>query len=61
MYSATSAQLASEKVLARQGFRFANWISAQTENENEGCMVMQRKPTRYSTEYREIAPDGTIN
>jgi hypothetical protein len=61
MYNATTKQLEAEKTLKATGFKFSNWISAQTENENEGCMVMTRKPRRFSTEYREIDPEGNIN
>ncbi len=61
MFNQTEKQKQAEKELNQQGFRFSNWISAQTEDENEGCMVMVRKPTHYRTEYREIAPDGSIN
>lgn len=61
MYNQTPQQIDSERQLEKQGFRFSNWISAQTENENEGCMIMTRKPNRSTTEYREIAPDGSIN
>jgi hypothetical protein len=52
----------AEKKLNKQGFRFSNWISAQDpENPELGCMVMKRKPTKSSTEYREISPDGSVN
>lgn len=61
MFNITEKQIQAEKELNKQGFRFSNWISAQMEDENLGCMVMTRKKTRYSTEYREIAPDGTVN
>ena len=61
MYNATENQLAAERQLNKEGFRFSNWISAQTENEDEGCMVMKRKPNRFTTEYREIDPQGNVN
>lgn len=61
MYIQTQKQIESEKVLVAQGFQFSNWISAQTENKDEGCMVFTKKPTRFSTHYREIGPDGSIN
>lgn len=69
MYDITQAQAASEKKLNKQGFRFSNWIPAQPDGncqpmestENQGIIIMIRKPTRHSTEYREIEPDGSIN
>lgn len=53
--------------LEKQGFRFSNWIATNPDAENEEqagerqTAVMKRKPNRYTTEYREVAPDGTIN
>lgn len=61
MYTPTEPQLAAEKQLKKQGFRFGNWISAQDGIEDHGCMVMIRKPSRFSTEYREIDPEGNVN
>ena len=61
MYNITTQQAEAEKSLRKQGFRFNNWISAQDGDDSHGCMVMTRKPNRYTTEYREIAPDGSIN
>jgi hypothetical protein len=60
MYDITQAQVVSEKVLIKQGFHFSNWISAQEQNENLGCMVFTKRKGG-STEYREIAPDGSVN
>lgn len=69
MYNATKAQLDTEKRLNKQGFRFKNWIAHQPDAENEpsngtnhlGTMIMVRRPNRFTTEYREVEPDGTIN
>jgi hypothetical protein len=62
MYNQTLKQIESEKTLVKRGFRFSNWISAQTGNPDEGTMVFKKRgATRYSTEYREIEPDGSIN
>lgn len=62
MYNQTQAQKDSEQALIKQGFRFDNWISAQTENDSEGCMVFSKRgATKYGKEYREIALDGSIN
>lgn len=60
MYDMTPEQAEAEKTLNAQGFRFSNWISAQTENEREGCMVFTKRKGP-STHYREVSPDGTIN
>jgi hypothetical protein len=69
MYNATQAQLDTEKRLNKQGFRFGNWIAHQPDADNEpsdgtehlGTMVMVRRPNRFTTEYRQIEPDGTYN
>ena len=62
MYDITPQQVEAEKSLIKQGFRFSNWISAQEETHPEyGCMVFKRKSTRFSTEYREVDPQGNIN
>jgi hypothetical protein len=69
MYNATQAQLDAEKKLNKQGFNFSNWLPHQPDAENRpsdgtehlGTMMMIRKPSRFTREYREIEPDGTIN
>jgi len=61
MYNITAQQIEAEKKLKKEGFRFSNWISAQEENPELGCMVMKRKPNKFTTEYREISPDGSVN
>lgn len=65
MYNQTHEQETMEKALRKQGFRFANWIPAEPDADGKamtqlGVMVMTRKPNRHTTEYREIAPDGTV-
>jgi hypothetical protein len=61
MYNQTDAQVQAEKRLNKQGFKFSNWISAQTDDETQGTMVLTKKPNRATTEYREIEPDGSVN
>lgn len=61
MYNITQAQAVAEKKLRKTGFKFNNWISAQNGDAMQGTMVLTRKPTRHTTEYKEIEPDGTIN
>lgn len=69
MYDQTEAQKATEKKVNKQGFKFSNWIPETPDancqpvegTEANGIMVMTRKPNRYTTEYCEINPDGTIN
>lgn len=63
---ATHAQLRAERVLNQQGFHFSNWIPADPDAEGEGthpqgCMILKRKPNRFTTEYREIDPEGNIH
>lgn len=61
IYTATTAQNEAEKTLRRQGFKFANWISAGPEAEQgQGCMVMKKR-IGPATHYREIDPAGNIN
>ena len=62
MYNQTEAQQKAEALLEKQGFRFSNWISAHDGDpeSDKGVMVFTRKPTRHTTEYREVEPDGTI-
>ena len=61
MYNQTPEQTVSEAILNKQGFRFSNWISAQDEDDSLGCMVMVKHSKPGRTEYREIAPDGSVN
>ena len=61
MYNPTHAQVVTEKALKTTGFKFNNWISAQNGDAMQGTMVLTRKPTRHTTEYKEIEPDGTVN
>jgi len=60
MYEATSAQVAAESKLMKQGFRFGNWISAFDGDETHGCMVMVKR-SKGRSEYREIDPSGEIH
>ena len=68
MYTPTQAQLNSEKLLNKQGFRFNNWIAHRPYEDGEpaegtehlGIMVMIRHPNRFTREYREIDPNGTV-
>ena len=60
MYEKTEAQAVTEKKLTRQGFRFSHWTTSQDE-EKYGTFVMGRNCPRFITEYRWIAPDGSIN
>jgi hypothetical protein len=69
MYQETEAQKAAEAKLRKQGFRFSNWIPAEPNGDGQpvagsehlGTMVMKRKPNRFTTEYREIEPDGSVH
>lgn len=69
MYAPTEAQLAAEKRLKKNGFSFRAWIANHPDADSEpsdgteriGTMVMIRRPNRFTTEYREIEPDGSIN
>lgn len=69
MYQTTSAQAKSETALKKKGFRFSSWVPFQPDANNQpsegteslGTIVMVKRATRFSTEYREINPDGTIN
>ena len=69
MYNQTEAQVAAEKRLGREGFKFSNWISAAPDADGgdmgdgeSGTMVMVRRgSTPGSREYREIEPDGACN
>jgi len=69
MYDKTEAQIAAEKKVKKQGFKFSNWIPASPDancqptegTETQGIMVMIRKPNRFTTEYCEIDPSGSIN
>ena len=67
-YTTTEAQKQAETKLNQQGFWFLHWIPATPDGngqpvegtEHLGCMVMRRKLSRFSTEYREIEPCGHI-
>lgn len=69
MYQITPEQAKTEASLAKKGFRFSSWIPFEPDAENQpaegtehlGTVVMVRRATRFSTEYREINPDGFIN
>ena len=69
MYQTTSAQAKSETALSKKGFRFSSWVPFQPDANNQpaqgtehlGTIVMVKRATRFSTEYREINPDGFIN
>ena len=69
MYETTPEQSKTETALAKKGFRFSSWIPFQPNAENQpsegtetlGTIVMVKRATRFSTEYREIEPDGSIN
>lgn len=62
MYTLTKAQIEAEQKLLKEGFQFNNWISAQTEDESQGCMVFTKKTAAWGrTEYREVDPEGNIN
>ena len=68
MFTPTQVQLDAEKHLNKQGFRFQNWIAHRPDAENRpsdgtdhlGTMMMVKRTTWFSTEYREIEPDGLI-
>lgn len=67
MYDQTQAQTEAEARLRKQGFKFSNWIPAEPDadgepmDEKRGTMVVVRRASRFSREYREIQPDGTVN
>lgn len=69
MYQTTEAQSKSEAALRKRGFRFSAWLPFEPDAENQpmegtehlGIIVMVKRATRFSTEYREINPDGFIN
>lgn len=64
MYSPTVKQLESEKALNAQGFSFLNWIDSHDPEAPEDCGTMvfsKQGATRFGKEYREIAPDGSVN
>jgi len=69
MYQTTEAQSKSETALKKKGFRFSAWLPFEPDAENQpaegtehlGVIVMVKRATRFSTEYREINPDGFIN
>lgn len=51
--------------LEAQGFTFSNWVDAAPdadgETPQEQAAVMFKRNTRlYSTEYREVQPDGSV-
>ena len=46
--------------LESAGWEFSNWISAHDPgNPGAQCAVMVKNPTRYSTHYCEVNPDGS--
>ena len=69
MYRTTPEQAKTEASLVKKGFRFSSWIPFQPNahgqpsegTEHLGTIVMVKRATRFSTEYREIEPDGSIN
>lgn len=69
MYQTTPEQAKAEASLAKKGFRFSSWIPFEPDAENQpaegterlGVIVMVKRATRFSTEYREIEPDGSVN
>jgi hypothetical protein len=69
MYQTTEAQSKSETALKKKGFRFSAWLPFEPDANNQpaqgtehlGTIVMVKRITRFSTEYREIEPDGSIN
>ena len=69
MYQTTPEQAKTEASLAKKGFRFSAWLPFEPDAENQpaegtghlGVIVMVKRATRFSTEYREINPDGFIN
>jgi hypothetical protein len=69
MYQTTPAQAKSETALSKKGFRFSTWLPFEPDANNQpaqgtehlGTIVMVKRVTRFSTEYREIEPDGSIN
>ena len=66
MYDETPAQTIAIAKLEKEGFRFSNWIAADPDTEgnaqgNLGCVVMTKRPNRFSTHYREIDPAGNVN
>jgi hypothetical protein len=69
MYQTTPAQSKTETALAKKGFRFSSWLPFSPDANNQpsegteslGTIVMVKRATRFSTEYREIEPDGSIN
>lgn len=64
----TNQQTAQEIAIAkleRQGFRFSNWIAAcpdadggSTDGQQTAVMIRSK---RYTHEYREVEPDGSVN
>ena len=69
MYAPTEAQLAAEKRLEKKGFSFSNWLPHEPDGEGQpvegtehlGTMMMVKRTHRFSKEWREIEPDGSIN
>jgi hypothetical protein len=69
MYKTTPEQSKTETALAKKGFRFSRWLPFSPDANNQpsegtehlGTIVMVKRATRFSTEYREIEPDGSIN
>jgi hypothetical protein len=54
--------------LERQGFRFLNWIPNEPDADGgsmdelgEAVMSRRSRTCRAITEYRQVAPDGSIN
>ena len=66
IFHETPEQTAAMAALEKQGFRFSNWIPDEPDADNGsmtelGCAVMIRKASRFSHEYREVSPDGSVN
>lgn len=68
MYEQTPAQIIAERKLMKEGYRFSNWIPAEPDSncqpvpgtETKGNMVMIRRPNKFTREYREIDPEGSL-
>lgn len=54
-----TAQEAAIERLERQGWTFANWVSAHDAVDGADALMV-RFPKHYRREYCEVMPDGTI-
>lgn len=66
MYDETPAQKIAMAKLAKEGFKFSNWIPASPDADgnaqgNLGCVVMVKRETKFSKQYREVDPSGDVN